>query len=60
MKKIYWIVLLLFAVSRDKVPLAPTFDEKDLMPKSGGEIVVQTYYTLSYSEPNEQAEWVFF
>lgn len=60
MKNIYWIVLLLFVVSCEKEPLAPTFDETDLIPKSGGETVVHTYFTLSYSEPNEQAEWVFF
>jgi endonuclease G len=60
MKKKYWIVLLLFVVSCDKEPLAPTFDETYLIPKSGGEVVVHTYFTLSYSEPNEQAEWVFF
>jgi len=60
MKKLFWFAALLFVVSCDKEPLAPTFDETDLMPKSSGEIVVHTYFTLSYSEPNEQAEWVFF
>ncbi len=32
----------------------------DLKPLSKGEIVEHTYYTISYSEPNEQAEWVFY
>lgn len=30
------------------------------IPKSKGEIVKHTYYTLSYSEANEQAEWVYY
>ncbi len=32
----------------------------DLKPVSNGEIIEHTYYTISYSEPNEQAEWVFY
>jgi endonuclease G len=60
MKKIYWLTLLLFAVSCDKNSLITLTNETDLIPKSGGEIVLHTYFTLSYSEPNEQAEWVFF
>jgi len=32
----------------------------DLTPKSSGQIVHHTYYTLSYSEDNEQALWVFY
>lgn len=35
MKKIYWFVLLLFAVSCDKDPLVQLTDEPDLMPKIG-------------------------
>ena len=60
MKKIYWLALLLFVVSCDNDPLVTFTNETDLIPKSGGEVVVHTYFTLSYSEPNEQAEWVFF
>jgi endonuclease G len=30
------------------------------LPKSVGEIVSHTYYTLSYSEENEQAYWVYY
>src|SRR5450759_3173211 len=34
---------------------------QDLLPKSTtGQIIKHTYYTLSYSEPNEQAEWVYY
>jgi endonuclease G, mitochondrial len=32
----------------------------DLRPVSDGEVVEHTYYTLSYSEENEQAEWVYY
>jgi endonuclease G len=32
----------------------------DLTPKSEGEIIKHTYYTLSYSEENEQPFWVFY
>ncbi len=35
-------------------------DKFDLCPTSNGEIIKHTYFTLSYSEPNEQAEWVFY
>ncbi len=30
------------------------------LPKSEGEIIKHTYYTLSYSEENEQAYWVYY
>jgi endonuclease G, mitochondrial len=32
----------------------------DLTPKSGGAVVKHTYYTLAYSEENEQPFWVFY
>ncbi len=32
----------------------------DLKPVSDGEIVEHSYYTLSYSEQNEQAKWVYY
>jgi len=32
----------------------------DLAPKSAGTIIKHTYYTLSYSEENEQPYWVFY
>ena len=42
----------------------PTEDRKlsfqDLVPESDGEIIKHTYYTLSYSEEHEQAEWVYY
>ena len=34
---------------------------QDLLPTSTtGQIIQHTYYTLSYSEDHEQAEWVFY
>lgn len=33
---------------------------QDFLPKSNGEIVNHTYYSLSYSEKHEQAEWVYY
>ena len=32
----------------------------DLLPTNNGELVHHAYYSLSYSEQNEQAEWVFY
>jgi len=41
-----------------------TFEKKkvfsDFLPESNGELVNHTYYSLSYSEQHEQAEWVFY
>lgn len=31
-----------------------------LLPKSNGEIIEHTYYTLSYNETHEQANWVYY
>ncbi len=33
---------------------------QDYLPKSNGQIVYHTYYSLSYSEDNEQPNWVFY
>lgn len=53
MKKafLFLAVLLLGALS---------IKSKDYFPSSNGEIVKHTYYTLSYSESNEQSEWVYY
>lgn len=57
-------ILLLFSFlfislscTKDK-DIEPTIGS--LEPVSSGEIVKHTYYTLSYSEENEQAFWVFY
>tara|TARA_B110000211_G_scaffold40546_1_gene41912 strand:+ start:155 stop:1003 length:849 start_codon:yes stop_codon:yes gene_type:complete len=53
MKKIF---LILF--------LSPTFlfsqEVSNFLPTNNGELVHHTYYSLSYSEQHEQAEWVFY
>ena len=50
------IVLILFSI--------PTFlfsqEFVDSLPLSNGELVHHRYYSLSYSEQHEQAEWVFY
>lgn len=33
---------------------------QELLPKSGGTIYKKTYYTISYNEKNEQANWVYY
>lgn len=37
-----------------------TTDIINYLPVSNGEVVNHSYYSLSYSEPNEQAEWVYY
>ena len=32
----------------------------DFLPSSNGELVTHNYYSISYSEQHEQAEWVFY
>lgn len=52
MKKLFYIfVLLYFCIN--------TYSQ-DFTPTSNGEIIKHTYYTLSYDEDNEQAEWVYY
>ncbi|MEJ6794769.1 MAG: DNA/RNA non-specific endonuclease [Flavobacteriales bacterium] len=33
---------------------------QDYLPKSNGELVNHSYYSLSYSEEDEQAQWVYY
>ena len=33
---------------------------QDYIPKSNGEVVKHSYYSLSYTEEHEQAEWVYY
>jgi endonuclease G len=53
MKKIF---LILF--------LSPTFlfsqEVSNFLPTNNGELIHHSYYSLSYSEQHEQAEWVFY
>lgn len=61
MKRIFLPFILLFSMScksdsDDVQPKANT----SLEPLSKGEIIKHTYYTLAYSEADEQAYWVFY
>lgn len=47
---ILFIMLLIFNISV----------AQEYIPTSTGEIIRHTYYTLSYSELHEQAEWVYY
>lgn len=60
MKKILLIVLVIVAMSCEKDnTIEPTL-EIDFEPVSSGQIVRQAYYSLAYSEENEQASWVYY
>jgi endonuclease G len=59
MKNIFLLtfyILLISCKSEDDQLHANT----GLEPKSAGEIIKHTYYTLAYSEENEQAYWVYY
>lgn len=43
-----------------RVEVAPPSDGKDFLPTSKGEVVRHKFYTLSYIEKYEQAEWVAY
>ena len=51
MKKILLVLLLVPVVS---------FGQLKFLPSSNGEVVEHTYYSLSYLEEHEQAEWVHY
>jgi len=60
MKNILLIVLVVVAMSCKKDnTIEPTL-EVNFEPVSSGQIVRQAYYTLAYSEENEQASWVYY
>ena len=51
MKKLILLLLL--------VPIF-SFGQLKFLPSSNGEVVEHTYYSLSYLEEHEQAEWVHY
>jgi len=60
--KYNWIILLLIlsiSCSKSTVDIPP-IENITYEPKSSGEIVKHTYYTLAYSEENEEAFWVYY
>lgn len=60
MKRILLLLFLVLSFSCKKDKDIEQFVETSLAPISGGEIIKHTYYTLAYSEENEQANWVYY
>lgn len=61
MKRICFLLLLIFIFSCKKDNnIAQSLVDISLVPISSGEIIKHTYYTLAYSEENEQAYWVYY
>lgn len=63
MKNLFLFVLVLVSISckaGDNVVPNTNTSSSSLEPKSTGEIIKHTYYTLAYSEENEQAYWVYY
>jgi endonuclease G len=60
MKRILFLLLLILSFSCKKENDIEPPLERSLEPISGGEIIKHTYYSLSYSEENEQAYWVYY
>ncbi len=52
-RTLFFICLCVFFIGCESIP-------KDLFPVSGGEVVKHSYYSLSYLEEHEQAEWVYY
>lgn len=59
MRKFLLLFVFIIAISCKSDDVQPSVTGS-LEPKSPGEIVKHTYYTLSYSEDNEQAFWVYY
>ena len=60
MNKIVLFALILFLLSCKSQDNFVIDENTSLEPKSTGEIVTHTYYSLAYSENDEQAYWVFY
>jgi len=60
MNKIFLLLFLVALISCKKYVGDQPIQNRGLQPKSVGEIVKHTYYTLAYSEENEQAYWVYY
>lgn len=60
MKRIFFVTALLLSLSCKSDENIQPKENNSLEPKSKGEIVKHTYYTLAYSEDDEQAYWVFY
>lgn len=60
MNKIIFLLVLFLTFSCKKDDEIPAIQNYELQPISAGEILKHTYYTLAYSEENEQASWVYY
>ena len=60
MNRIYLLIILIILTTCKCKEIVHEIEGVNLEPKSAGEIVKHTYYTLAYSEPDEQAYWVFY
>lgn len=60
MNKFFLIFILLLSISCKSAEVIQPQQDESLQPKSSGEIVKHTYYTLAYSEEHEQAYWVYY
>lgn len=58
MKKIFLLAFYVLLISCKSDDIQPT--NTSLEPLSKGEIIKHTYYTLAYSEADEQAYWVYY
>jgi len=58
MKKIFLLAFYILLISCTSDDIQPT--NTSLEPLSKGEIIKHTYYTLAYSEADEQAYWVYY
>ena len=58
MKKIFLLAFYILLISCKSDDIQPT--NTSLEPLSKGEIIKHPYYTLAYSEADEQAYWVFY
>ena len=53
MKKIFYLIIPFIGLSKFGIA-------QEYLPTSEGEVIKHTYYTLSYLENFEQAEWVYY
>jgi endonuclease G len=60
MRKVILFFILIISISCKSDDNIQTNPITGFEPKSQGEIIKHTYYTLSYSEENEQAYWVYY
>lgn len=60
MKKLFLLLFLILTFSCKSSDDVAINSETGYQPKSAGEIIKHTYYTLAYSEENEDAYWVYY